>query len=31
LSVGAQIPNYWSDADYRAIAQLEATYPGRQE
>ena len=31
LSVGAQIPNSWSDATWRALAQLEATYPGQQE
>lgn len=31
LSVGAQIPNAWGSAAYRALAQLEITYPGKQE
>lgn len=31
LSVGAQVPNAWGNADYRALAQLEVTYPGAQE
>jgi hypothetical protein len=27
LTAGAQIPNAWGTADYRALLQLEVTYP----
>lgn len=31
LTAGAQIPNAWGSASYRALAQFELTYPGKQE
>jgi hypothetical protein len=31
LSAGAQIPNAWGSSSFRALAQLEVTYPGKQE
>lgn len=31
LTTGAQIPNAWGSASYRALAQLEVTYPGEQK
>ena len=31
LSIGGQIPNAWGTAAWRAVAQLEATFPGQQE
>jgi hypothetical protein len=31
LTAGAQIPNAWGSAGYRALAQFELTYPGKQE